>query len=439
MADTPTAQALELVIEEQEFLSILQEQSDAFCELVVGLRTSADAIWGKQHFFHLAVRFEALESLLDDYGARFNRTFGYLRELTASVRSFSLAGYSLSHMVGRMENYGLLSSLDLGVYSSFEGQVSNVRAFVQESVVAMLGDLTRELSVLGVESVCSPPPPEELDSPAVRQRLPHNIDEEDPGDEQKKVAEVASKFLLAADMLAERGFRAIQDPQERNRFLADVCTEEQARVYEATVHNLQSAYDTYIKNTSLEGRDPSLGHLRGMASAVLHMLEAVTSLTHFYERHESDVRNEVARHRLQELVPREAVQERTLNRLLVTAVSIMESGRSLALGLLDRYTNAQELTVTLPDDLLLHARPAALIVGIVNRYGTPVELGVRGQSCNAGSILELLVTVGSFPDEKTFTFRGDSNPLRDIALLFQYGLGERGIDALPEELDYLRK
>jgi len=88
---------------------------------------------------------------------------------------------------------------------------------------------------------------------------------------------------------------------------------------------------------------------------------------------------------------------------------------------------------------VLHARPAALIVGIVSRYGTPVELEVKGQNCNAGSILELLVTVGSHPDEKEFTFRGDATPLRDIALLFQYGLGEEGVDALPDELSYLRK
>ena len=439
MADSPTVQALELVIEEQEFLSILQEQSGVFCELVGHLRSRRDAIWNKRHFFHLIVRFESLESLLDDYGARFNRTFGYLRELVASVRSFANAGYSLSHMVGRLDNYGLLSTLDLASFSSFEGRISNVRAFVQDSIVRMLDELNREMSELGIEVGCPSHATEDLEAPAMRQRLPHNVDEEDPGDEQQKVAEVASKFLLAADMLGEAGFRKVQDPQERNRLLGDACSEEQARVYEATVHNLQSAYDTHIKNTSLEGRDPALGQLRGMASAVLHMLEAVTALTHFYERHESDVRSEVAQQRLQGLVGREEVQERTLNRLLVTALEVMDQGRTLAQGLLDRYTNAQELTVRLADDLVLHARPAALIVGIVSRYGTPVELVVQGQACNAGSILELLVTVGSHPDEKTFTFRGDATPLRDIALLFQYGLGEEGIDALPEELGYLRK
>ncbi|MDF1797838.1 MAG: HPr family phosphocarrier protein [Planctomycetota bacterium] len=437
MPDTPTAQALELVIEEQEFLSVLQVECTAFCALVEALSARSDSIWHKKHFFQLLVRFESLESLLDDYGARFNRTYSYLRELTASVRSFASAGYSLSHLASRLDNYGLLESLELSTYSGFEGNLSNVRTFIQGRVVAMLEDLTEEMVDLGLEVTKTHYAEQDFEHPAVRQRLPHNVDEEEPGDERQKVAEVASKFLLAADMLAERRFRPIQDAEERHRFLGSVCTEEQARVYEATVHNLQSAYDTYIKNTSLESRDPHLGQLRGMASAVLHMLEAVTALTHFYERHESDVRSEAAQARLQGLVDRSWVQERTLNRLLVTAVAVMEGGRDLAQGLLKRYTNAQELVVTLSGDLVLHARPAALIVGIVSRYGTPVELLVQGQTCNAGSILELLVTVGSHPDEKSFTFRGDENPLRDIALLFQYGLGEEGLEGLPNELGYL--
>ena len=118
---------------------------------------------------------------------------------------------------------------------------------------------------------------------------------------------------------------------------------------------------------------------------------------------------------------------------------VFDRGSKLAREVLGAYTNAQELSVRLDDGVTLHARPAALIVGIVTRYGTPVELEVRGQRCNAGSILELLVLVGSNSDERDFTFRGDEKPLKDIATLFQYGLGEKGLDRLPETLEYLVK
>ena len=46
--------------------------------------------------------------------------------------------------------------------------------------------------------------------------------------------------------------------------------------------------------------------------------------------------------------------------------------------------------------------------------------------------------VGSNPDERKFRFRGDENPLRDIGLLFQHGLGENGVEGLPDDLRYLK-
>ena len=53
-----------------------------------------------------------------------------------------------------------------------------------------------------------------------------------------------------------------------------------------------------------------------------------------------------------------------------------------------------------------------------------MEIG--GKVCSAGSILELMIAVGSHPKERRFLFRGDINPLRDIGLLFQHDLGGAG-------------
>ena len=46
-----------------------------------------------------------------------------------------------------------------------------------------------------------------------------------------------------------------------------------------------------------------------------------------------------------------------------------------------------------------------------------------------------MVTVGSHPNARRFKFRGDENPLRDIKLLFQSGLGEESIDRLRDRPD----
>jgi len=211
-----------------------------------------------------------------------------------------------------------------------------------------------------------------------------------------------------------------------------------ASLFPAQVTTLQSTYDTYVKNTVIEAGDSRLPKLRGHVSAALHLLGAVTHLTHFVERHESGMRNDAVERRIGGLVRREDVRDITLNHLLYWAAQFMRRGRALAEDLLPSYTNVQVLEVELADDLTLHARPAALIVGIVNRYGTPVEMEVDGKKCNAASILDLMVTVGSRPDIRRFIFRGDVNPLRDIQLLFRSGVGESGIDGLPPALSYLR-
>jgi phosphotransferase system HPr (HPr) family protein len=156
------------------------------------------------------------------------------------------------------------------------------------------------------------------------------------------------------------------------------------------------------------------------------------------ERHESGLRNEMSERRLAALVDRAQVRDYTLNHVLYWAAQIVRRGRPIAEDLLPSYTNVQLLEVTLGDDVSLHARPAALIVGIVNRYGTPVEMEVEGRKCNAASILDLMVAVGSHPHARRFRFRGDEKPLRDIEILFRSGLGEKGIDRLPTDLGYLR-
>ncbi len=118
------------------------------------------------------------------------------------------------------------------------------------------------------------------------------------------------------------------------------------------------------------------------------------------------------------------------------AEELLAHGRALAEELLPNYSELRELEVELPEGVSLHARPASLIVRIVNRFGMPVELQLGSHRCNAASILELLVAVGSNPDERIFRFHGDERPLSHIALLFEHGLFERDVP-VPRELDYL--
>lgn len=430
--------SLEEIIQERAFAGLLQTHAQPFFRLCNTLGRQPCDAWAKKHFHQLVSAADSLESYLDDYGARFNRTYAALRELMAALRWFGLAGFSLAHLDGRLSSYDLEASMSSRDLSAARASIREGRSFIDETVRAVLEQIVRECDLLGLERTPELYPEQHIEGVAPRQRLPRNVGQEDLVDENQKIAEVASKYLACCDMLEDLGVRALADPAQRDELLTRCCSEAHARVYEATVHNLQSTYDTNIKNSVVEGRDHRLPRLRGHLSTALHLLEAVTFLTHFVERHEGGQRNEAVERRITQVVQRTRVQDVILNHLLAEAVRFMAGGRGIAEELLQSYTNLQELVVELPPDLKLHARPASLIVGIVGRYGTPVELELDGHRCNAGSILELLVTIGSHPEARRFVFRGDENPLRDIGLLFRHGLGEHGMDALPQQLRYLR-
>jgi len=427
--------SLEELVEQRRFAGILQTHGEVFFRLSNTL--SGCEAWNKKHYFQLINESDALESFLDDFGARYNRTYAFFTELIASLRGFAQTGYSITHLDGRLASYGS-RSWPAEVYEGTLASLQRTKTFIRTAVERMLTEVRTEANQLGVEITPEAFPEANFLPVTARRRLPRNVGQAELVDEEQRIAEVASSYLATCDELGEVHVRQIDDVDERRTFLAQSCDEARARNIESRVHNLQSTYDTHIQNTVLEAKDERLRRLRGHASAALHLLEAVTRLTHFVERHEDELRSEEAQRRIGSVVGAAEVQGIVLNDLLYWANGILQSGWELAEDLLPSYTNVQDVTVALPEGVTFHARPASLIVGIVNRYGTPVELELGGKRCNAGSILELLVTAGSNTSARSYTFRGDERPLKDIGLLFEHRLGEDGIDLLPPELSYLR-
>lgn len=433
-ADRP----LEEVVVEAAFAPLLGKESQTFCRLANALRASPTGPWSKGLFQRLAHEANRLESFLDDHGARFNRNFSLTRELVASVRWLSLAGFSLSHLTARLDTYGLGQALSGEEQGRLRSTLDQGRMFLRASIELLLQRQREDFERLSVVWDPNLASPDEAYLSAVRRRLPRNLGQEEPTDDSQRIAEIASKYLAACAMLDALDLQPVSEHGALRRKLASVCKEEQARVYEATVHNLQSTYDTHIKNTLVESEDDRLPRLRGLLSAALHLLESVTVLAHFVERHESESRGEATNQTIADIVDGARVRGLMLNELLHWANLLMQRGRATAEELLPNYIELRELRVELPPTLKLHARPAALIVNIVAHHGTPVELEIAGHRCNAGSILEILIGVGSNPDTRQFLFRGDIHPLHDIGLLFESNLGEDGLGNLPSELQYLR-
>lgn len=431
---------LEEVVEERSFALDLQDQAALFFRLANTLLeySPEDRLWNKRHYYQFINEADSLESFLDDFGARYNQTFSGFTELVASLRWFAYSGFSIAHLLSRFRSYGDSLWEDEGTQEAARAEIREGLVYIQRTAHSLIQELFAEAESLGLELPSEAFSEKSLLPVAAQKKLPRTVGQERLIQEDQKIAEVASQYLQAASMLNELGVRKMTDAAERHRFVESKCTEASARVYQATVHNLQSTYDTHLQNTVLEHADERLPLLRGHASMALHLLQAVTYLAHFIERHESEVHAQAAKLRISALVQRDDVEHFTVNVFLFWAERLMHAGVHLAEDLLPVYSNLQELRVQLGPNVRLHARPAALIVNIVHHWGTPVEMELAGHRCNAGSILELLVMVGSNPDHSDFLFRGDERPLRDIDLLFIHGLGEDGISALPVELAYLK-
>ncbi len=430
---------LEKLVEERQFAGLLQTHSEIFFRLSNTLLGARKKDWNKKHYYQLINEAEALESFLDDYGARYNKSYSFLTELVASLRGFAQAGTTITHYLQRMDSYGALAGLTSEELHESRSAAERASKFMRSTIVVMLSESRGEAQRLGLEITPETFPEENFLPVLARRKLPRNVGQAEMADEEQRIAEVASRYLKACEMLRRVDIRSIGDPAARRRFLSKTCTEAQARVYESTVHNLQSTYDTHIQNTVLEARDDRLRRLRGHVSSSLHLLQAVTHLVHFIERHEDQIRSEEAKRRISELVDPAEVQDVCLNALLVWANRHLQNGLPNAQDLLPEYTNVRELELALPDGVDFHARPASLVVSVVKHHGTPVEMILDGQRCNASSILEVLVLAGSKQDLRRVTFQGDERPLADLERLFLAGLGELGgLEALPRELSYLR-
>ncbi|MEW6745400.1 MAG: HPr family phosphocarrier protein [Planctomycetota bacterium] len=427
--------SLEELVSETEFLALLRGRAVPLLRHVRGLQRPEDAAWSKSELSHLNELAHDLESFLDDFGARSNKAFFHFTELVASIRGFASVTHTLRHIRTRFRRYRVdFSDREL---EEFQLESAATAGFLTRSLDNLFKALIEEarslrLDVPGPSSV----PDSVLDD--VRHHLPHDIDVEGALDEDAAVSQLATKYLAARDAFEPmRVERAIPSNAIRS-WVAARLDESKVREVEAHVHGTQARYDTIIKNTAVENE--TLTRLRGHISVALHLLEMVTGLIHFYERHESDIRWEAAKERMARIVDRREVLERTVNFCLRFATTAFDHGKKVAEGVLAQFSQIQELRIPLPKGTSLHARPLSLLVRIVNHYGTAVEMRLGEERCNAGSIMQMIRLAGKNPSTGEVVFVGDARTLADVRLLFDHGLGEGsgGVNGLPEGLAYLK-
>ncbi len=432
----PTANAteglLKEIISEEEFLKLVNNQAVNVLRIGSLLAEPNPRILNKKLFYIISSSARDLEDFLDGHGAKNNRTWYYFRELIATARGFGFVNFLVEHIesshIGHEEE---------PVIADYIERTQPVKEYLREVIVYTFSVLREESERLHLSL-----PPVGLsekyyyDIPYDR-ILPQNLDEGEAKNEREHLIKIASTYMRVIEKFEDFHCDRMYPPEDVRSILPSVITEEKIRKFELSMHNLESVYDTYVKDSVIEAEDRRLIRLRTQIYIALHLLEIARALTHFCERHDH------INQRLEQAIKSNTVPGCTINWALFSVNQFMQSSRDIVNDLLADYTATDSVELPVPVDLGFHLRPSTLVAKVVNHYGSDVVMKVGSDTFDAKSVLNITWAGGKIAREKikSVTFVGDKRTLRDLEILasVNYGEDRMGKDQpLPKELSYLR-
>jgi len=384
---------------------------------------------------------QVLEDFLDFHGAKNSSRWYFYRELTATMRHLSLAGYCQKHINNRLVFYNLPDT------KPFEQKGNAVIDFINGSIIGLAPVILEE-----VQRNFIPLPEEGFDAtdfPAIitAEPLEADIDDQAQQEQQRNLVVIASEFLGIAETFDTLDFYKPYTLVQINKVVPAKVNEVEVRRFEMLVHNLQSSFDTYVIYGGLRYADRKLKQLRSHFSIVFHLLQLMGRLLHLYERHLHEAGYKDSYRKVQDklrgVVDPEKLLDHTINYGLYYVCHYLTTGKELAHGILNDHVARGAIQVGIPVPLGFHSRPSLLVAKIVQHYGGPVELVVGKDRFDASSVLDIQWAGGKIHKEKVteVIFKGDKRALGDLQILAAANYGEdamgKGVP-LPKELDYLK-
>ncbi len=398
-------------------------------------------IFTKKLYSKLIGTTQLMEDFLDFHGAKNNTGWYYYRELTAAVRHLSLGAYSQKHIANRLVFY------DLPDADAFAVQGEKTLEFLNTCLVNLAPAIMDEARRLNIPHPERGFDPAKFPSIASAEMLAYDIDDENKDLQKQHIVKIASEFLSIGQKFDQLGFYEPYPLEKILTIVPDKVNEVQVRQFEMLVHNLQSAFDSYVIHGGYRYGSRKLKQLRSHFSVVFHLLQLTGRLLHFYERHQhaTSFKNiyQQVQERLYALVEPEALLDRTINYGLFYACHFLNTGKALAKDILNANIERGRITVGIPVKLGFHSRPSLLVAKIVQHYGGQVELCIGEDRFDASSVLDIQWAGGKINKENIteVIFEGDTRALNDIETLAGVNYGEdtmgKGVP-LPKELLYLR-
>ncbi len=432
------AKSLIQIISEGEFLQIVQAPSNLFfkvsalfCEkLKDGKEIS------RKFYSSLIQETEYLESVLDEHGARENKTWSFFSEYVACVRNLSIAAFYIKHILDRYPYYNLGESEENA--QAFHESAYKALDFLNTSILGLRAEVVRTGQVNGLEISEELFSMDEFSEIESNKRLPRTILEDEVQEEQERVIELCKKYRKVAKMVKDMGVERNDDPDAFRHVIPSKLDEKLVRMFKELVHSVQSEYDTYVKNTLLEQARADLKNMRGYISMPLHLLEVVLWLCHFYERHEDDIRHGECKQQISRVVNKEVLLRQIFNFGFHYSKYYLQEGDKLVKNILMGFVENVRAEVPIPHPLGFHARPSTFISLIARHHEGELHMIIDEDKFNAKSVMSLLQAGGILADKgyQKVVLEGSRQAINDVKILAQNNYCEEG--EFPLQLSYLR-
>lgn len=427
------------IISEEEFLSQIQEPCTLFLKIYNSFtsKLKIEKDISRKFYSNLIQEAEFLESFLDEYGARENKRWSFFAEYVACIRNLGISAFFIKHLLDRYPYYNLRESGEN--FAKFQADAQNALQFLNQSILniyqGIIATARNNRLTFPAESL---EPYEFLDIES-NKRLPRNIAEDEVKNEEERIIELCERIQKVFTMMAKVKLPATEDLETLKKLIPYKIDEKKARTFKELVHNVQSDFDTYVKNTRIEKENEDIKNLRGYISMTLHLLEVVLWLCHFYERHEDEIRAGECKRKISEMVDKRALLGQVVNFAFHYSLHFISLGSQLAEEILKKFMKIARIEVPIPQPLGFHARPSTYISLIARQYAEELFLIVDGEKYSAKSVMSLLQAGGAIADKgyQTLTFEGSKRVLDDIRILAKYNYCED--QDIPQKLSYLRE
>jgi len=432
------AKSLIQIISEDEFLKIVQEPSGLFfkvsalfCEKIKNKKDVS-----RKFYSSLIQETEYLESVLDEHGARENKTWSFFSEYIACIRNLTIAAFYIKHILDRYPYYNLGESREN--IDSFNDSAYKALGFLNDSIQGLRTEVVKTGELNGLDISQDSFSMNEFSDIESNKRLPRTVLEDEVKGEEDRILNLCQKYRKAAKMINEIGIQRSDTLETFRHIIPTKLDEKLVRMFKELVHSVQSEYDTYVKNTRIEQSHEVLKNFRGYISMPLHLLEVVLWLCHFYERHEDEIRHGECRQQISKVVNKEILLGQIFNFGFHYSKFYLQEGDKLVKEILLGFVENVRAEVLIPQPLGFHARPSTYISLIARHHDGELHMIIDEDKFYAKSVMSLLQAGGILADKgyKKVVFEGSKQAINDVKLLAQNNYCEEG--EFPRQLSYLR-